>query len=354
MPTTATQEQRIRNAWAGRISGCMLGKPVELLSMLEGYAVLTNYLTITNALPLRDYVPLDASVERVNDFRSCCRGLMTRSEPDDDIHYSVLALTLLEQHGRQLTTEDVARVWLNNLPAAATFTAEREAYRTLLNKGHDWFSFGHAPGFDLAECADNAYNNWIGAQIRADVYGWVCPGDPKLAAELVTRDAQLSHREDGIFGAVMVAATGAAIPTASTLRDAVETGLRFIPKDSAAAAAVALGIAQAGNPQGYEQIHKTYTDLSPVHTVNNLALVIWSLLTWPDDFSAAIGEVVCAGWDTNCNGATVGGLWGLQGKPIPVEWTAPWQGRVGLNLAGLSEVTLEDLISRTLRVIDTL
>ena len=29
------------------------------------------------------------------------------------------------------------------------------------------------------------------------------------------------------------------------------------------------------------------------------------------DFSAAIGNAVAAGWDTDCNGATVGGLAGL-------------------------------------------
>ena len=66
--------------------------------------------------------------------------------------------------------------------------------------------------------------------------------------------------------------------------------------------------------EAVERLHREYAGLPPVHTLNNLALVVWALLSAEDDFSAAIGEAVAAGWDTDCNGATVGGLFGLTGK----------------------------------------
>jgi ADP-ribosylglycohydrolase len=341
--------ERIRSAWQGRISGCQLGKPVEIISMRQGHEGLTTYLERAGALPLRDYVPLiEGTLAEVG--RDSCKGRLERSEPDDDINYTVLALIMLENHGLALETADVARAWLQRLPAGAVFTAERAVYRTLLERAHEYFVFGAEAGFDLAECADNEYNEWIGAQIRADLYGWVCPGRPALAADLARRDAALSHVGDGVHGAAFVAALGAAVQTEPSLGAAVETALAEVPKDSGAAEAVNLGREAAGDPDGARAIRERYADLSPVHTVNNLALVVWALLSWPCDFGSAIGEVVAAGLDTDCNGATVGGLWGLRGGPIPEQWSAPWQGRVAVTLAGIGELALEDLVDRTAAV----
>ncbi len=90
--------------------------------------------------------------------------------------------------------------------------------------------------------------------------------------------------------------------------------------------------------------------MPPVHSVNNLALVVWALLSAGEEFGAAIGNAVAAGWDTDSNGATVGGLFGLSGEPIPEQWTRPWNGRIGVQLAGQSELAVGDLVARTMTV----
>jgi ADP-ribosylglycohydrolase len=343
---------RIRSAWQGRVSGCQLGKPVELLSMREGHGALTSYLGQADALPLRDYVPLVPDTTVARHFPQCCLGRFDHAEADDDINYSVLALVMLEDHGADLTTDDVARAWLRHLPGGIVFTAERRALVTLLEKSSYGFTAGAPAGFDLVECSDNEFNDWIGAQIRADVYGWVNPGKPERAAELARRDAELSHRAEGVYGAMAVAAIGAAIPAADDLFDAVEAGLGVIPAASDCADAMRLGMALAKAGDGPGQIHDRYNELSPVHTVNNLALVVWGLLNGADDFTTAIGDTVAAGWDTDCNGATVGALWGLTGRGIPPQWTEPWNGRIEVSLAGMGELHLDDLVTRTVAVIE--
>ena len=111
---STSHRDRIQTAWEGRVSGCMLGKPVELLSMMHGHTVLTDYLKRVDALPLRDYVPFEAD-DAVPLQQPCCRGHIRRGEPDDDINYTVLALLMLEEHGADLL--QLARcVWLAALP----------------------------------------------------------------------------------------------------------------------------------------------------------------------------------------------------------------------------------------------
>ena len=345
---------RIRAAWQGRISGCILGKPLEVLSFREGRDGLIRYLDGAGALPLCGYVPAveGSLVERR--AKNCCAGHIERAESDDDINYTLLALLLLEQHGSTLATEDVARAWLNYLPGGTTWTAERAAYRTLLNRMDDEFVNGAAPGFDLAECSDNGYNEWIGAQIRADLYGWVCPGQPEMAAELATRDAVLSHRDEGVYGAAFIAALGAAIPAATDIDSALDIALQCIPATSAAAEAVAFARTLGNTGDAVDQLHRKFDGLSPVHALNNLAVVVWALHTFRHDFSAAICNAVMAGWDTDCNGATVGGLMGLAGATIDERWTRPWRGRIATNLAGVGETTIDDVVARTLVVAERL
>ena len=146
--------------------------------------------------------------------------------------------------------------------------------------------------------------------------------------------------------------TPACLPAAADLDEALEAALATIPEGSEATAAVRFGRGLASAADAVARLHERYAELSPVHTLNNLALVVWALAAARDDFGAAIGEAVAAGWDTDCNGATVGALWGLSGRSIPAHWTEPWNGRIAVNLAGMDELALDDLVDRTLRVVE--
>ena len=347
-----TNEERIKGAWQGRISGCMLGKPVEMISMREGHKGLNDFLEKSGSLPLRDYVNyMDHDMLRGANMR-CCLGMMDKAEVDDDITYLVLALMMLEQSGIDISTDDVARSWINLLPVGATFTAERDSYLKLIEKSHMAYQFGAPRSFDFEEINDGEYNDWIGAQIRIDMYGWVLPGKPRLAADLARRDANLSHRGCAVEASAYIAGLCALIPLSNTREEAVMSAMELIDRDSEAYKAVEIGIKNKNLPAS--NLHDYYGDMSPVHSLNNLAVVVWAFLSFQGSFDEAIGETICCGWDTDCTGATVGGLLGLDGVPIPSNWTDPWQGRVLTSIAGVGELDLEQLIQRTCTLVDKL
>jgi ADP-ribosylglycohydrolase len=256
---------------------------------------------------------------------------------DDDLNFAILALQLVEKHGDGLTTEDVALAWLSDLPAGRVFTAERVAYRNLLD------------GVDPLRAAlvRNPFREWIGAQIRTDVYGWVNPGDRSAAARLALTDARLSHTAAGVDGAIWVAAMSAA---AMVLDDPVaiaEAGLEAISPEGELAKAVRFGLALAEVPldDALDALHAQYGHLHWVHSVNNSALIAYAL-TAPD-FTTGIGRAVMGGWDTDSAGATVGAVLGAA-YGVPAEWAGPLDNRLATSLPGMNQVAIDELAARTI------
>src|SRR5690606_27994138 len=121
-----------------------------------------------------------------------------------------------------------ANLWLSTLPYHCTYTAERVAYRNLI--------LGKWP--PATSTYRNPYRECIGAQIRADGFGYACPGRPELAAELAWRDASLSHVKNGIYGEMWMAAAIATAFVTDDIYEVIETATSEIPKESRFAAMV--------------------------------------------------------------------------------------------------------------------
>ena len=343
---------RIHGAWLGRAVGCLLGKPVEGM----GRAGIRKILQVEGRWPLADWFTARGLPEAVAARHPWNRASRATSltenidgmPEDDDLNYTMLALALLEACGRAFTTDDVADRWLKELPGLRVFTAERAVYRNLLD------------GIEPVDAARvrNPYREWIGAQIRADLYGWVCPGDPRAAAELAWRDARLSHIRNGAYGALFVAALASAACVAPDIETVIAAGLSVVPPRSRLARSIglALDLAHRGVPHedAIDQLYAAHQDLHWVHVLNNAAVVTFALAANGGDFSRSICAAVSAGWDTDSNGATVGGIVGaLAGAAaLPERWTRPLHGRIASSLRGFDGATFDALAKRTLALLD--
>jgi len=246
-----------------------------------------------------------------------------------------------------VTSEQIADEWLSHLQYASVYTAEREAYRNLAD---------HLPIPETAVYL-NPYREWIGAQIRADPWGYVMAGRPVAAADLAFRDARISHVKNGIYGEMMAAAMVASAFTASSPEEIVRTGLAVIPAKSRLAEAVrrVLEWSQRADSwkECFECVEENYGHYSPVHTINNMLNVVLALMYGGGDFTRSISIAVMAGWDTDCNGATTGSVMGafVGASAIPERWTEPISDVVRSNVREFEECSISDLSSRVVALV---
>jgi ADP-ribosylglycohydrolase len=353
-PTPPPTQARLEAAWLGRAAGCLLGKPVEKLP-LQGIRALAR---ATGNWPLHTWftergVPDNVKTTYPWNKRSALTSLAENIDgmpEDDDLNYPLLNLLLLQRHGRDFTTMDVARLWLDELPAGRTFTAERIAYRNLLT------------GIEPPRTARlrNPFREWIGALIRADVHGWTNPGDPAAAAAQAHRDATLTHTANGVYAAMFTAATIAEAATgASDVHACLRTGLTVVPPGSRLAQAVRQAMGLARTTEDFDavvdELHTTHHAYHWVHAIPNTALIAAALTHADGDFTGSICRAVSGGWDTDSNGATAGSIAGLlAGHPsaLPDRWTSPLKNRLATSIADFNGVgfdTLADLTQRETR-----
>ncbi|MCM1970126.1 ADP-ribosylglycohydrolase family protein [Streptomyces sp. G1] len=345
--------RRLEAAWLGRAVGCVLGKPVEKLP-LHGIRALAR---AAGNWPLTDWftergVPPEVLAAHPWNRRSAPTSLAENIDgtpEDDDLNYPLLGLLLLQRHGKGFTTADVGRLWLDELPAGRTFTAERVAYRNLLQ--------GLEPPATATH--HNPFREWIGALIRADVHGWSNPGDPAAAAAQAHRDAALTHTGNGAHAAAFVAAATATAATGrADVHTALRAGLAVVPARSRLAEAVRFGIRTAVDARatgtGFDTVvdllHARYGHYHWVHAVPNTAVIAAALTHADGDFTHSVCRAVSGGWDTDSNGATAGALAGLvAGSPdgIPDRWTAPLKNRLATTVPGFDGIGFDTLAHLT-------
>lgn len=337
---------RLTAAWMGRCAGCLLGKPVE------GWrsAVMWPYLKDLGRYPLRDYFRSDVPQEIIDKYHISRNGAYIDRVPhmveDDDTNYTMTGLAIMEQCGPQFTPEDVAKFWLGNLPIFHTFTAERVAYRNLANL---------VPPPESA-LYRNPFREWIGAQIRADFWGYAAVGNPELAAEFAWRDASISHVKNGIYGEMWVAAMLAAAPFVKDVREVLTAGLSEIPQESRLAEAIHDVITWrdegVDDETAIQRIHARWDETLGhhwCHTISNAQIVAMGLLWGEDDFEKSICRAVQACFDTDCNGATVGSIFGmLHGThALPEKWISPLHDGLETGIAGYHFVKISEMARKT-------
>lgn len=348
---------RIYGGWLGRCSGCLLGQPVEGWHRER----INGLLRDSGNFPLAHYISSDLPDEirqryGVSDlggpYSAKKHGWINNVDympEDDDTNYTILALKLLEDYGTDFTSADVAECWLNCLPLLHTCTAERMAYINLTNLVLP----------PLSASTHNPFREWIGAQIRGDLFGYIHPGDPEAAAAMAWRDASISHVKNGIYGEMYVAAMLAAAFIQKGPAEIVQAGLAQIPKACRLAENIrkVLQWWEDGiqTEEAIQRVHNHWNEKDShdwCHVIPNAMLVTIGLLFGRLDFTASIAVGTISGFDTDCNSATIGSILGILSGAgaLPEKWVEPLHDTIKSGVDGFGTVAISDLARRTVKL----
>lgn len=340
-------QNKVYGAWLARCVGCTLGKPIEGWSRNK----IRDYLQTADAYPLDFYVPAvtpePPGIEPWKDYARTTRGNITKMVRDDDTDYTIIGLKILETCGRSFTTENIGYLWLENFPYYEIFTAEAAAYRNLVND------------ISPPETASyrNPYREYIGAQIRADMWGYVNPGDPEMAAEMAFRDSALSHTKNGIYGEMWAAACIAVAFVENDPLKIIQAGLAEIPENSRLSKAVRQTVDWAVQLRDWEKVADKITEhfdkYDPIHVINNTCMIVLGLLLGEGDFTNTLCITLMGGYDTDCTCATVGSVLGaiMGAEDLPRKWIDPLNNKVDSLIRGFERSNIQDLAKRTMRFV---
>lgn len=337
-------EKNIHGALMGRVCGCMLGKTVEGIRTNE----LVPFLKKTGNYPMYRYITSE-DLKKV-DLSDYSYGFAHKEYADkicampvdDDINYVVLAQIIFDKFGRDFTHENVAECWLKYQPKDAYFTAERVAFCNFIK--------GYYP--PQSAVYKNPYREWIGAQIRADYWGYINPGSPEKAAETAHKDASVSHIKNGIYGEMFVAAAIATAAVTNDIKKIILSGLGQIPSTSRLYEDITTILdffeSKKTQKECFDYIHSRYNEYEGYgwcHTNPNAMIVAASLLYGNGDFGKSICMAVETGFDTDCNGATVGSILGMANgiESIDEKWTSPFNDTVKTSIFGVNEIKISDM-----------
>lgn len=340
--------ERIRGAWFGRAAAVVLGKPFEIHVDQKW---IQRYLESVDAWPLDDWAPYHSpALDITLRCKPSTLGNVQYAEPDDDIHYTILGLMLLENHGFGFNTLDVANNHLRNIPYHWLFSCTRQSYYHMVNLTDD-----RPIDEQIAEFPTklNPWREGINTAIRADFWGYIAPADPRRAARIAYREVTLNAVKNGVYSSMFVAgALSAALSQNPSIDSIIQGGLAVIPRRSRLAHIVHEvrdWYAEAGDWLPVcERIYEKYGHLPFLNALHNMAFVTLALVHGDLDFSKTITTAVMCGMDTDCTSGTAGSIVGaaVGYAGLDQRWIAPMNDHVKTVVAGFGHGSISGLAQR--------
>jgi len=160
--------------------------------------------------------------------------------------------------------------------------------------------------------------------------------------------------KNGVYGAMFFCAMIAAAFAFKDVDELYAAAIREVPAGSrfheAMERAFQIGKAAGSQEDVVRWCGAEFAGYNAVHTINNAAVCLASIVFSKGDFERAVTTAVACGLDTDCNGATVGSVMGaLAGEPaIADHWKLPMNDLLYSGIPAYHPVKISELAKKSM------
>lgn len=223
--------------------------------------------------------------------------------PNDDLDLQVVWLGALEQMGAATRADDLAAAWLEGCWYPFN---EYGIFR------RNWRLGIHPPA--SGRYTNQFWESGMGCPIRSEIWGYIFPGAPGLAARYAAMDGSLDHTAQSIGAEQMFAAMQSMAFIVPDMRSLAMMFMHYLPENTPIARMTRMAF----------QCHEEHLSLRDARdrimvmegfpescdAQANVPFTFLGLLYGDNDMQKTILAAVACGYDTDCTAATSGAIVG--------------------------------------------
>jgi ADP-ribosylglycohydrolase len=223
--------------------------------------------------------------------------------PNDDLDLQVLWLKVLEEKGAALTSDDLAKAWLEGCWYPFN---EYGIFR------RNWRLGIHPP--TSGRFTNQFWETGMGCPIRSEIWGYVFPGAPDLAARYAWMDGTLDHTEQSVGGEMMLAAMAAMAFFVPNVRRLADMTIHHLPRGTPIERLTRAAFQSYDDGLGLRDARDRLMALAGIpeacDSQINVPFTFLGLLYGSNDLQETLLAALRCGYDTDCTLATAGALIG--------------------------------------------
>ncbi len=266
--------------------------------------------------------------------------------PNDDLDLQVLWLKVLEEKGAALTSDDLAQAWLEGCWYPFN---EYGIFR------RNWQLGIHPPM--SGKFTNQFWETGMGCPIRSEIWGYVFPGAPDLAARYAYMDGTLDHTEQSVGAEMMFAAMASMAFFIPDVRRLASMFLHYLPQGTPIERLTRLAFQSYDEGlslrDARDRILAVAGNSEACDSRINVPFTFLGLLYGGNDLQETLLAALRCGYDTDCTLATAGAFIGqiLGASRIPEVLKAPIGDELVMGIQyHRDEMTLSALARDTARI----